>query len=409
MFAPSRLPLLFPIIALNVSLILAGEPAVRPATAENVIERFPIKKDSCWILLPVEIQRRRYSFNLDTGTTHTLYDKSLWPLLGKIVARRNVGTKEDGFTYPFFNPPDARLGKLTLPKDYYVAGVDRKEFHEDTGEEIHGTLGMDFLKQQIFRIDFDRAEVVFLRAVGPDPGQRLDLRLTKNQPQVKVELPGLKEPEWFLLDTGTAREGGWCGGSLRHAAFEALIQSGKLTSVDKSPTLSGRGWKMARTGWLDSFCFAGNTHKTLMFDEERISIIGLDVLSRYVVTFDFPHRAIYLKKGRQFDRPNRYDCSGLSMRRVKGETVVVSVTQGSAAAKAGIRLGDVLLQIDKNPIDGMTLFTLRDRLCEEGKKICFTVRRGNQRLEVPVVLSPEEDGKQKECDAGIGRSWIYGR
>lgn len=345
--------------------------------------------------MPIEIQGKRYQFNLDTGATHTFYDKSLWPLLGKMIALKKVGPKEDKFTTPFFYPPDARLGKIPLPKDYYVPGVDLSEFHEEEGEIIHGILGMDFLKQQIIRIDFDRGEVVFLSSVGPDPGERSDLRLTKNKAQVKVKLPGLKEPEWFVLDTGTARKGGLHGGSLRPAAFESLIQSGKLTSVDKAPRIRDVGRDMVRIGWLDSFPFAGNKHKSLIFSEARISLLGLDLLSRYVVTFDFPHQAIYLKKGHQFDRPPRYDRSGLHMRRVKGETVVVSVTDGSAAAKAGMRLGDVLLQIDKEQIKDMTLFTLRGRLCEEGKKICFTVRRGAKRLDVPVILSEEEKGEKK--------------
>ncbi|HTU90291.1 MAG TPA: hypothetical protein VMF69_09475 [Gemmataceae bacterium] len=389
MFAQSRhFPLFLSIIALNAPLIWGGEPAAHPAQAEETIERIPIKKDSYSILLPVEIQGKHYQFCLDTGATCTAYDSSLWPLLGKIVALETIGPKEKSVPVPFFQPPDARLGKLRLPKDKWVGGVSLREFNEESGEEEHGILGMDFLKEQIFRVDFDRAEVVFLRAVGPDPGQRLEVRLTNNRPQVNVDLPGLKEPEWFLLDTGCARGGGGDGGCLSTSAFEALTQSGKLTSIRKSMAMSVvRETKLVRAGWLDSFPFAGNIHKALCFSEHKTSLLGLDVLSRYVVTFDFPHRAIYLKKGRQFDRPIRYDCSGLQMRRVKGETVVERVADGSAAERAGISRRNVLLQIDKEQISGMTLFALRDRLCEEGKKICLTVRSGRKQLDLRLVLS----------------------
>ena len=389
MFAQSRYSLLFlSLIAFNPSPIRGGEPAARPAQAQEAIERFPIKKDSESILLPVEIQGKRYQFSLDTGSICTTYDSTLWPLLGKVVKLETIGPKEKSVPVPFFQPPDARLGKLKLPKDRWVVGADLREFREETGEEEHGILGMDFLKEQIFRVDFDRAEVVFLRAVGPDPGQRVKIRFTKIMPHVKVDLPGLKEPEWFLLDTGYHRRGGgWDGGSLRTAAFEALTQSGQLTSLDKNIVRGMAGTRAVRAGWLDSFPFAGNTHKTLYFTEDKKSLLGLDVLARYVVIFDFPHQAIYLEKGRQFDRPNRYDYSGLLLRRVKGETVVEEVTAGSAADRAGIRCRDVLLQIDKEQISGMTLFTLRDRLCEEGKKICLTVRRGRKQLDLPLVLS----------------------
>jgi C-terminal processing protease CtpA/Prc len=64
------------------------------------------------------------------------------------------------------------------------------------------------------------------------------------------------------------------------------------------------------------------------------------------------------------------------------------VDDESAAAKAGILPGDVLLQIDKELINGMTLYTLKDRLCDEDKKIVLTVRREMRQFDVPVALSP---------------------
>lgn len=385
-----RLLLLFPIIAFNAFPGLGGETSIQPSPAEQVIERLSIKKDSCWIMLPVEIKGKRYHLGLDTGTDCTIYDKSLWHLMGKTVALEKIGTKQDNITIPYFQPPDARLGKLALPKSSLVMGTDLRDYQEDSGEDIHGFLGMDFLNTHIFRVDFDQGEVVFLRALGSNPGQRLAVGLTDGVPNGRVRLAGRKEPEWFVLDTGAARGGGWRGGCLRKATFDTLVKSGGLASIGDNPMGSLTGRRMHRSGWLDSLFFAGNTHKNLAFFEWDTSLLGLDVLSRYVVTFDFPHQAIYLKKGRQFDRPIRYDRSGLYARRVKGQTGVASVQNGSAAAKAGILPGDVLLQIDKEQINGMTLFTLRDRLCESGKKVVLTVRRGAQQVDVIVVLSSDK-------------------
>jgi len=337
----------------------------------------------------VAIKEKRYRLFLDTGAYCTAYDKPLWNLLGKPKALEEFA--EVNITAPFFDPPDTRLGRLTLPKDSLVMGDDMKEMREDFGEDIHGLLGMDFLKRHIFRMDFDRGEIVFLRKVGPDPGQRLAVTLRDDLPYVRINLPGLKEPEEFILDTGFARGGGGDGGTLRKATFEALIKSGKLLPGGNTRSVGLAGGQMSRYGWLDALPFAGNTHKNLVFNDSReYSFLGLDVLSRYVVTFDFPHQAIYLKKGRQFDKPYRYGCSGLYVRRVKGQTVVASVADGSAAAKAGILPGDVLLQIDKEQIKGMTLYTLRDRLRDEGKKIVLTVRREAKQFDVPVALSPKK-------------------
>jgi hypothetical protein len=390
MFLRSLFPLLLLSVTVLCSCLERGEAVAQLADAEVVIERFSIPKDSYWILLPVAIKEKRYRLLLDTGSSCTAYDKPLWSLLGEPKALVEFAEVKN-ITTPFFDPPDARLGKLTLPKDSLVMGDDMKEMHEDFGEDVHGLLGTNFLKRHIFRIDFDRGEIVFLRKAGPDPGQRLAVTLKHDLPYVRINLPGLKEPEEFILDTGYARAGGGSGGILRKATFEALIKSGKLLPGGNIPICVGARKQMSRYGWLDALTFAGDTHKNLVFNDSReSSFLGLDVLSRYVVTFDFPHQAIYLKKGRQFDQPYRYDRSGLSVRCVKGQTVVASVADGSAAAKGGILPGDVLLQIDKEPINGMTLFTLRDRLRDEGKKIVLTVRREAKQFDVPVALSTKK-------------------
>lgn len=389
-----------------LSLGLGGEPATRPADAEKIIERFPIKKDNSSVLLPVTINGKHYRLCLDTGSPWTAYDKSLRHLLGKITARENFGTPDEPIMIPFFQPPDARLGKLALPKDSPVMDIDLTEHDKCSGEGWQGLLGIDFLKAHIFRIDFDRGEVVFLRAVGPDPGQRLALRLTNDQPQVKITLPGLKEPEWFVLDTGCVRGDGALWGCFRKPVFDALIKSGKLTSIQKQRQVRFAGERIYRFGWLDSLPFAGNTYKNLLFSEEDFSFLGLELLSRYVVTFDFPHQAVFLKKGRQFDRPYRQQLSGLGLERVKGQTVVESVVDGSPAAQAGIRSGDTLLQIDKQSIDGMTLFTLRNRLSEEGKRVQLTVRRGAQRLDMSLILSADNWKSEKREEEKGGRKGV---
>jgi hypothetical protein len=385
MFVRSLLSLLlFSVTMLCLSLV-GRESVAQLADAEEVIERFSIPKDSHWVLLPVTIKENRYRLVLDTGANWTAYDKPLWSLLGKTIELQKTQEK---ITVPLFDPPDAWLGQLTLPKDRPVVGADMKELREDFGEDIHGILGMDFLKRHIFRMDFDRGEIVFLRKVGPDPGQRLAVRLKDDLPCVRIDLPGLREPEEFILDTGFARGGGNEGGCLRKTTFEAFIKSGKLIPGGSVPFVGFAGKQMNGHGWLDALPFAGNTHKNLVFYEREVNYLGLDVLSRYMVTFDFPHQAIYLKKGRQFDKPYRYDHSGLKVRRVRGQTVVAFVDDESAAAKAGILPGDVLLQIDKELINGMTLYTLKDRLCDEDKKIVLTVRREMRQFDVPVALSP---------------------
>lgn len=177
MFVRLLLPLLLLSVTVLCPSLVGGEAVAQLAGGEEVAERFSIRKDSHWILLPVAIKGKCYQLSLDTGAYCTAYDRPLWSLLGKTNALQKIGSEGENITVPFFDPPDARLGKLTLPKDSLVMGADMKELREDFGEDYHGILGMDFLKRHIFRMDLDRGEIVFLRKVGPDPGQRLAVTL----------------------------------------------------------------------------------------------------------------------------------------------------------------------------------------------------------------------------------------
>jgi hypothetical protein len=61
----------------------------------------------------------------------------------------------------------------------------------------------------------------------------------------------------------------------------------------------------------------------------------LTYLSRYTVTFDFPHSVPYLEKGKYSD-PDLLDMSGLHFLRDQGKTVIAVVERGSPADSVGI-------------------------------------------------------------------------
>ena len=145
-------------------------------------------------------------------------------------------------------------------------------------------------------------------------------------------------------------------------------------------------------GWLESLNIAGETHANQMichYEDLDVSLLGLELLSRYVVTFDFPHHAVYLKKGKQFNRPPRNDLSGLQLLRVKDQWVVHAVRKGSPAAKAGLEEKDVLLKLNKERVDRMTLRTIDERFSKDGDRVWVTIQRGEDRFELPLDLTAD--------------------
>ncbi len=115
-------------------------------------------------------------------------------------------------------------------------------------------------------------------------------------------------------------------------------------------------------------------------------MLGLRFWERYSVTFDFPNHLIYLKPSKTFALPDPIGLSGINTLRIGGRVVIDRIDEGSPAAKARIRVKDVVLRIDGQDLATMRLHAFRLRLCEGGKTVRLSIRRGDRTLDVPVVL-----------------------
>ena len=122
-------------------------------------------------------------------------------------------------------------------------------------------------------------------------------------------------------------------------------------------------------------------------DEGNENRIGLSLLSRYVVTLDFPAMKLYLRKDQAFDKPDEADMSGLHLWRLDGRTAVHSVDNDSPAETAGIRREDVVLKAGDKSAAEMDIEDLRDLLKSgDGKEIRMTLKRGEEEKAVSFKL-----------------------
>jgi hypothetical protein len=357
---------------------------------ETVIEQFKVATDGGALLVPVEFRGNRYWFVLDTGASRSLFDTSLRSILGDPIKSTTIRAPNRDLTVPVFRSPAGTMGKLALPTDSESFCMDLEKMREVFGQEFHGLLGMDFLRKHVFRIDFDHGEVTFLRKPGPDPGQRIPIIFRGNDPYIMVEAEGLIGQGAFLVDTGDC---GFTSGSLQPEPFIALARRGFLAIEPQAPTqaLTLSGTVKERRGCVSAIILGGFRHEKLVFTESNRNILGLRYWSRYVLTFDFPNSAMYIKKGRQFDQPELHDTSGLVIRRSKGLTVVEAVKRDSPSAQAGIKPRDVLLKINDVNVSKMTLIIIQRLFCKQGKNYCLRVRRGEKEIELTIHLPNRKD------------------
>jgi hypothetical protein len=116
-------------------------------------------------------------------------------------------------------------------------------------------------------------------------------------------------------------------------------------------------------------------------------MIGLGLLSRFNLTFDFTRQRIFVEPNDSFADRFEQDMSGLSLGDADGESVgVLSVHAGSPAAAAGIEVGDRVLMINGRPATEYSYWDLQPLLETAGEKIEMVVTRRNQKLEVSFIL-----------------------
>jgi len=109
--------------------------------------------------------------------------------------------------------------------------------------------------------------------------------------------------------------------------------------------------------------------------------LGMGILKRFVMTFDYASSRLVLEKGKHFGDPFEHDMSGMSWDLHGDGTVWIgAVLEGSPAAAAGVQTGDQILSLDGRPVSELGGDALRDALTVVDKEVALELRRGTEVL-----------------------------
>ncbi|HVU89275.1 MAG TPA: aspartyl protease family protein [Pirellulales bacterium] len=369
-------------VCLAIALLSLSIATGSKALGEEVIESFTIGHDGDGVFLPVQIAGTTHFFILDTGCTRTVIDKSLIDL--EPDESTWLRAPSGPVKVAVAAAPEARIGKEELRATVRrVVCADLTSFREAWDERLYGLLGMDFLSNKVVRIDFDRGVCELLGDLGTVPEEPIRFKLGEfQQPQIKIENVW-RSPKVFTIDTGASGDGilksylakqRIANGSARDvgsALFQDLnkIESKSMVQLDELPI----GGHLAK----------GPVFSTAVFDENRI---GMQLLSRFVVTFDFPKKSLYLRPTNRLNEPESIDRSGLHIIRRDGIVVVDTVDAMSPAAEADIRPGDTISEIAGVQVAGERLVRLRRLLRQQDANVLIVGRRGEEILRLSMHL-----------------------
>jgi C-terminal processing protease CtpA/Prc len=112
--------------------------------------------------------------------------------------------------------------------------------------------------------------------------------------------------------------------------------------------------------------------------------VGFGILRQFATTYDLPNDALYFERYLNFGTPDIADRGGLWLERGADGYKIVDVVAGGPAAAAGLKAGDVIVEINGYPWAQVPLPAVRDALrSTPGSRV--RVRTGNG-PEISIVL-----------------------
>ena len=378
------------------SSALANEPDQRPKD-RAVIAELEIPRDGDPAIVSVEAFGQKLRFLVRTSSPTTTFDVRWLAHLGsRLRTERIRGADGKIRDLPYYRAPALQFGPLVLDLDE-VAGSDLSVVSESVSHRIDGFLGADFVSQFVVTLDSDRG-LLQLRSQPPaDPGEEVALLIDQNGcPLVRAALGG-KRGIPFAICTGSP-----AAMLLRPSLFVELMDSGAIRSTN--PTMGTPYFGVYCGGIAEKVALGPFMHDHVAACTSDFDGLGMDYLGRYVVTLDVRQRKAYFKPGKAIDRIDRLDQSGMEIVQREGKIVIAYVSRNSPAGESGILVGDVMQRINERAVAEFSLLELRRLLRGNGDRLTLDITRGDEPLELELVLRNYQDAEGESKRRSLSRT-----
>jgi hypothetical protein len=368
-----------------------------------VLAEVPIDTDFGLVWVEVSVNGSDpLPFLLDTGFDYSVIDAGVAAALSLTVSDPDTvpqpgGAVEIGLTEGVtLGVPGAELSDWTLRAIPIAAAA------QIVGREFAGILGHDVLAERVWRIDYEAETLTVFEAssVLPVVGAEIAVEVIAAEPFIEavIEQPHAKEiPGRFKLDTGSTDVAG-----LNRNFHEGagVLAPGQATIPVPGVAVGGETTGILyrieafRIGpYSISSPVIGATLESAGFENRAdAGTVGAAVLRQFTLTIDYPRGRILLEPNGSYGESAGEDLSGLwpvahgedfSMARAR------FVIPDSPAARAGVRVDDLILAIDGVPVSELRLAGVFELLrAGAGSTRVLRIDRAGEFLELPVRLEP---------------------
>jgi hypothetical protein len=385
---------------------LANKLFARPDTAGVVA----IPNNAPYLELPFELTQhhvyisgqlngKTISFVIDTGAEASVVDAQSAKALG-LTAMGSIEARGNGENTVSAQPipkPALVIAGVPMPVETMYA-VPLSALWPREGRALEGILGHDVLSHFVVEIDYAASRLRLhdpARFSPPAGAASLPISYEGNIPAIRAafELPGGRRVEGrIIVDTGNS------GGLDLYGPFvEAnTIRTSVGRTIEGAGGMGVGGVSKQDIARIASFhigpfslrapivTLARDTKGTAAHPE-LAGNLGTRVLRRFTVFVDYPHDRLLLLPNASLDTPFDNDMSGLALI-ADGDAfdrvVIRRVLAESAAAKAGLKEGDVITAVNG---EALTLHRIRELFLRPDVTYDVRVQRGTETLTVALT------------------------
>jgi hypothetical protein len=281
-----------------IAAALSLFPWTAPAAADNAPKPIAVLKyelDDKIILLPVSVLGRSAWFAFDSGARHVIIDPRLARDLRLTIvgAGTTRGTGAGDVAIQHTLPISLRLDTARIRADDPWI-IDLSKVPVD--KRVRGLLGPELLSQYIVKIDPRSRQIsLFDPTTFRQPqASAVPLLVEGDRLFVMVTLdvkPGLSVTHKLRVDTGS-------GDSVN----DPIVAQARETRVTTLGNGLGQNYQ-AVSGRIAAVHLGPFTVDDVWAPGGTPASIGMEILRRFVVTFDAPHGKMYLKPIKAFKEP----------------------------------------------------------------------------------------------------------
>jgi hypothetical protein len=312
-----------------------------------------------------------YNFVMDTGvglmviTDPSLVDSINIPSKRTII----VSGLGAGDNYEAFITGPLRINMEGITSNDVSAAILKKDHFGLSGYAgipIHGLLGYEFFNKLAVKVDFNDSLITVMR---PEQlrrfkrGIKIPLTLEGNKPYIKTTVTlndGTKQERKVILDLGAGHPL-----SLENVPDRSIYSSSFIKAnlgIGLNGLISGYKGRIKQVELgkykMSNVLTAFPEDDTRLLRVKRDGNIGVDILKKFIIVFDYADSAIYIKPGLDFKSPFEHDMSGMEYY-AAGENykhiIIDSIEPGSPADEVGVCKDDEITAINFKPVTEMSL------------------------------------------------------